>query len=77
MRPNLILTILLLVSLGGTEIRVNALQRFFTPIVLDPPDSLIVNTRVLADQYFEQKIDNFNPTDTRTYRQVRIVVFIK
>jgi len=71
MRPNFILTILLLVTLGGTEFRVNALRRLFTPIVLDPPDSLTVNTRVLADQYFEQKIDNFNPTDTRTYRQVR------
>lgn len=77
MRPNLILAILLLVTFKGSEFKVNALRRFFRPILLDPPpDSLTINARVLADQYFEQKIDNFNPTDTRTYRQVRISFFI-
>lgn len=69
MRPNFVLAILLITFTG---FRVNAFRRFFRPIVLDPPDNT-VNTRVLADQYFEQKIDNFNPTDTRTYLQVRIL----
>lgn len=40
--------------------------------LIDPPPKLASEyNRIRTDQYIEQKIDNFNPTDTRTYLQVR------
>ncbi|XP_066259152.1 putative serine protease K12H4.7 [Euwallacea similis] len=37
--------------------------------LLDPPETTSVGVRIIADQYFEQKIDHFNPTDTRVWNQ--------
>lgn len=43
--------------------------------LIDPPAKIAVNSRIRTDQYIEQKIDNFNPIDTRTYLQVRCCFF--
>lgn len=43
--------------------------------LIDPPAKISVTSRIRTDQYIEQKIDNFNPIDTRTYLQVRCCFF--
>ncbi|XP_019768322.1 putative serine protease K12H4.7 [Dendroctonus ponderosae] len=41
-----------------------------TGILFDPPDSANLRTTgISSDLYFEQRIDHFNPTDSRTYQQ--------
>ncbi|CAG9772228.1 unnamed protein product [Ceutorhynchus assimilis] len=48
----------------------NAILGIQRPILLDPPESVnTLKTRISANLYFEQKIDHFNPIDTRTYQQ--------
>ncbi|XP_050303623.1 putative serine protease K12H4.7 [Anthonomus grandis grandis] len=38
--------------------------------IIDPPESVTLrNTRTTSNLYFEQKIDNFNHADTRTWKQ--------
>ncbi|XP_066140947.1 putative serine protease K12H4.7 [Euwallacea fornicatus] len=37
--------------------------------LLDPPTDSEVSTKIVSDQYFKQRIDHFNPTDTRVYNQ--------
>lgn len=39
--------------------------------VLDPPEDLTRDTtRIISNLFVEQKIDNFNSSDDRTYSQV-------
>lgn len=51
------------------------LSRYYK--LIDPPAKIASKSnRIRTDQYIEQKIDNFNPTDTRTYLQVRCWFFL-
>lgn len=60
-----------LLALSLTFLNVYAILGIRKPNLLDPPDTVTTrNTRITANLYFEQRIDNFNPTDTRTWQQV-------
>ncbi|XP_066140966.1 putative serine protease K12H4.7 [Euwallacea fornicatus] len=37
--------------------------------LLDPPEAASVGIKIIANQSFNQKIDHFNPTDTRVWKQ--------
>lgn len=40
-----------------------------------PNITAVLTRRIFENKWFEQKLDHFNPIDTRTWKQVLIIIY--